>query len=36
MSGLVVALQTLRLFAVVLFTPPLVKLCLRLFQRSSG
>lgn len=34
--GLVVALQTLRLFAVVLLTPPLVRLCLHLFQRSAG
>lgn len=34
--GLVVTLQTLRLFAVVLFTPPLVRLCLRLFKRNAG
>lgn len=34
--GLVVTLQTLRLFAVVLLTPPLVRLCLRLFERNVG
>ncbi len=33
--GLVVALQTLRLFAVVLFAPPLIKLSLRLFLRNT-
>ncbi len=30
--GLVVAMQTLRLFAVVLLTPPLVKICLRTLE----
>lgn len=34
--GLVVALQTLRLFAVVILTPPLIKLCLRFYRRGAG
>jgi membrane AbrB-like protein len=34
--GLVVTLQTLRLFAVVLLTPPLVRMCLLFFERNVG
>lgn len=33
--GLVVALQTLRLLAVVLLTPPLIRLCLHLYRRRA-
>lgn len=33
--GFVVAMQTLRLFGVVLMTPPLVKLCLHMLERHN-